>query len=127
MSSWFGFGGNKDDDKGSSSYDQPMGGSSGFADSGTDFGPSLGSSAPSMGGSTAIAGLDIRSQLMAERQKAELQAVIGALAELAFDQCISKPSTSLGSSERSCIESVVGKYLDTNEFVLMRMTRGGKK
>ena len=83
--------------------------------------------APSQLPNGNVAGLDIRSQIMAERQRAELNAVIGALSELAFEECVSRPSSSMSGSEASCVRSVVAKYLDTNEFVMGRMMRKGGK
>lgn len=39
-------------------------------------------------------------QVMAEQQKALVQQVIGRLTEMAFENCIAKPSSSLSSSEQ---------------------------
>ena len=47
--------------------------------------------------------------VMAEQQKALVQSVIARLTEMAFDNCITKPSSSLSSSEQGCIQ--VGRWV----------------
>lgn len=42
--------------------------------------------------------------VMAEQQKALVQSVIARLTELAFDNCVAKPSSSLSGSEQGCIQ-----------------------
>ena len=61
--------------------------------------------------------------LLQEQQKAMVQGVIFKLADMSFESCISKPSSSISSSEKSCIKSVVAKFIDTSEFVVLRMSR----
>lgn len=114
--SWFGFGGSKsndDDNKGSmssSSYDSEQG----FSSSGTNF------AAPSSAamGSTG----NFQQDLAMEQQKAMVQQVMLKLTEAAFDACITKPSSSLSSSETACIGAVVGKYLDASEYMVGKFT-----
>ena len=53
-----------------------------------------------------------------------MQQVIAKLTEVSFDTCLkAKPDAALSSQERACIHTVVGKYLDTSEFVLGRSTK----
>ena len=48
----------------------------------------------------------------------------GLLTEVSFDTCLQKkPDSTLSAGERACIHTVVGKYLDTSEFVLGRSTK----
>ena len=116
--SWFGFGGSDKDNK-------PTGGAMKIDDFDTsnsthfDNTPSF---APSGGGSSS--GGSFEQQMMMEQQKAVIQAVMFKLTESAFDSCVTKPTSSLSFSERSCIGSVVGKYLDTSELVVGRMQAG---
>lgn len=65
--------------------------------------------------------------MAAEQQKAAVQAVVSRLTDMAFTKCVQKPSSSLSSSEQTCINSTVLKYFDTSEFVLGRLmkTQGG--
>ena len=42
--------------------------------------------------------------VMAEQQKALVQTVVARLTEMAFDNCISKPSSALSSGEQGCIQ-----------------------
>ena len=43
------------------------------------------------------------------------------LTAMAFDSCVNKPSSSLSSSEQSCIAAVTGKYMDTTELIVAKM------
>lgn len=60
---------------------------------------------------------------MMEQQKALVQAIMFKLTETAFESCVTKPSSSLSSSEQSCITAVVTKYLDASEFVVRKMSQ----
>ena len=62
-----------------------------------------------------------------EQQKAMIQAVVFKLTNLAFDQCVPKPSSSLSSSEQSCISSVVGKYFETSQLVVGRFSAANQE
>ncbi len=116
--SWFGFGGSskKPDENTSSNYssDDTHFGSS----TNSDF---VAASAPSSDFSGAGAGGgSFEQELMMEQQKALIQAVMFKLTDLSFETCVTKPGSSLSSSEQSCITAVVGKYLDTSELVVAR-------
>lgn len=120
--SWF-FGGGNDDKKDSSSS-APVSNIDSYSSS--DFSGSSSSSFDS--GNFAAPGRSSGSfeqELMMEQQKIMIQAVMMKLTETAFDTCITKPSSSLSSSEQSCIASVVGKYLDTSELVVSRFQQSG--
>lgn len=56
------------------------------------------------GGGGLGGGSQLEELVMAEQQKALVQSVIARLAELAFDNCVAKPSSSLSGSEQSCIQ-----------------------
>ena len=77
----------------------------------------------------AYAASSFEQELVQEQQKALVQAAVFKLSDMAFDQCISKPSTSLSYSEQSCINSVVGKYLETSQLVVGKLSgaMGGKQ
>ena len=116
--SWFGLGGgggNKDEDK-SSSY------SPSSYETETNYGaaPDFAAQQRSAGGG---AGGSLEQELMLEQQKMLVQAVMFKLTEAAFQKCVEKPSSSLSSSETSCIKAVTGKYLDTSEVILSRMSK----
>ena len=61
------------------------------------------------------------------QQSEMVRSIVMSLSNMAFENCVSKPSTSLSSSEANCIKSTVYKYLDTNEFVAGRFMRSAKK
>ena len=117
--SWFGFGGSgKKDDSSSSSSDYSYdNNSSSFQE--TDSSSFAAPSAPmsSLGGSGSF-----EQEIAMEQQKALIQAVVMKITDMAFDQCVTKPSGSLSSSEQSCIAATVGKYLDTTELIVGRFT-----
>jgi len=114
--SWFGFGGSKDGGEKSSGFDDAA-----FSDDHTQFAQPSGSFSPQMGSSSAGS---LESELMMEQQKALVQAIMFKLTETSFAQCVTKPSSSLSSSEQNCITAVVTKYLDASEFVVKRMSKG---
>ena len=127
---WFGLGGGGEEDKSSSTSSAFDPGSS-FDNSGSIDMSGSASSAP-MGGDRAAMGAargggGFEQDLMMEQQKAMVQAVMARLTEMSFDQCVSKPSSSLSSSEKSCIQAVTNKYLDASEFTVARFSQGQQR
>jgi import inner membrane translocase subunit TIM13 len=126
--SWFFGGGNKDnnDKKGdpapiTDTFDH---GSSSFGGS-SSYGSDLSSgSGLGLGSSSSVGGGNFEQELMAEQQKAMIQAVMFKLTDTAFENCVTKPSSSLSSSEQSCIHATVGKYLEATELIVGRMQGG---
>ena len=65
---------------------------------------------------------------MALQQQLLVNQAISLLTDKSFEKCIvGKPSDSLSSREVDCIGSVVGKWLDTNEFMQGRLARKMEK
>jgi len=121
MSWLFGGGGDKNDSnkKSSSNYDTTSFDSSSFdTSSSSSMGGSSNSSLGSSGGSS---GVDLQQELVQLQQSAMVQAVMFKLTEMSFENCVTKPGPSLTSSEQSCINAVVKKYLDTSEFTTGRL------
>ena len=57
------------------------------------------------GGGAGAGGMSQLEELvLAEQQKALVQSVIARLTEMAFDNCIAKPTSSLSSTEQGCIQ-----------------------
>lgn len=114
--SWFGFGGSKDEPP----APQPMKiddfSSGSHFDNSADFAAPRAASSGSIGG-----GSSFEHEIQMEQQKALVQAILIKLTDAAFDSCITKPSSSMSSSENSCVQSVVGKYLATTELIVQRM------
>mmetsp|Transcript_10489 Transcript_10489/g.14702 ORF Transcript_10489/g.14702 Transcript_10489/m.14702 type:complete len:126 (-) Transcript_10489:364-741(-) len=111
------WGGSKDD----SSSDA---GTSDFS-SNTDFtsdddaGFAAASNASAMSG-----GGDIQQFSMALQQQMLVQQVITKLTDVAFERCITgKPGDSLSGSQAECIQASVGKWMDTNEFMMGRLAK----
>jgi len=63
-------------------------------------------------------GSNFENELRLEQQKIMIQQVMFKLTELSFEKCVTKPSSSLSSSEKACIEAVANKYIDASEFVV---------
>ena len=83
-------------------------------------GPRGGGAAPGQAATQA----ELQRAGVAEQQRALVQQVIAKLTEVSFDTCLkAKPDSALSATERACIHTVVGKYLDTSEFVLGRSTK----
>lgn len=117
--SWF-FGGNSSkDEKEDSSYDSPSPYQEHAYDNHSEFIPQQ-----SIGGGSggSAGGGSLQEQLMAEQQKLMVQQVMFKLTEQAFDSCVQKPSTSLSSSEQSCIAAVASKYLEAGEFMIRKIS-----
>lgn len=93
--------------------------------------PSFGGAAPSefrgpassVGGSSAPSQEALQMAVLQEQQKALVQQVISKLTEISFEQCVDRPEASLSARQRNCVHNVVGKYLDTSEFVIGRTTK----
>ena len=69
-------------------------------------------------------------QIQQQMQMEALQMTVQLkLAEIAFDKCLGakKPSSSLSGSDQSCISTVVGKYLDTANFVAGRSAKQAQR
>jgi len=104
---WFGSSDDDDQKPSTSSYtDQGFGGQ-------TEYAPA--SSMSSSGGGS------FEQEVAMEQQQAIVKAAMFKLTELAFSKCVHKPSSSLSSSEQSCISAVVSKYLDVSEMVTSGM------
>lgn len=91
------------------------------------------SSSPSMSGATnyapstsggAGAGAELKQFAVALQQQVVIQEVMNKLTAQAFERCISgKPGESLRGSEVTCIHASVGKWLDTNDFMVGRLAK----
>eukprot|EP00603_Paraphysomonas_imperforata_P016102 CAMPEP_0114466724 /NCGR_PEP_ID=MMETSP0104-20121206/9230_1 /TAXON_ID=37642 ORGANISM="Paraphysomonas imperforata, Strain PA2" /NCGR_SAMPLE_ID=MMETSP0104 /ASSEMBLY_ACC=CAM_ASM_000202 /LENGTH=132 /DNA_ID=CAMNT_0001640119 /DNA_START=53 /DNA_END=451 /DNA_ORIENTATION=+ len=127
--SWFGLGGGGSDDKSSSSYESTSSypessfdnsASQSFDNSASQSFPQQQQSyAPSVGGGAG----DIQQELMMAQQQAMVKQVMFKLTDTSFNKCVSKPSSSLSSSESSCIKATVNKYLEASEYLVGKMSQ----
>ena len=60
-------------------------------------------------------------------QNAVIRQAINRLSEQCFDMCVSKPGSSLSSSEASCLSQCAARYLDTSQFLVNRMQQKAKQ
>lgn len=82
---------------------------------------SLGASAGGAGGGASAA--EMQQFVAAVQQQVIIQETINALSDEAFKKCITKPSESLSGREAACIQAVSLKWLDTNQFMAVRMQK----
>mmetsp|Transcript_1823 Transcript_1823/g.1731 ORF Transcript_1823/g.1731 Transcript_1823/m.1731 type:complete len:133 (-) Transcript_1823:227-625(-) len=94
---------------------------SSFPSGGSNF-----NSMPSSAGGAGGAGAGELEQFsMALRQQIMVQQVISNLTDVSFEKCVTgKPnSDALSGKDVSCIHSSVNKWLDSNEFLNMRLAK----
>lgn len=118
--SWFGLGGGKKEEEpkvNSMNIDD-------FHSSENSFGSAQEYAAPRSMGGGGGGGSSFEQEVMAEQQKAMIQAVMLKLTDAAFESCITKPGSSMSSSEQSCITSVVGKYMEASQLIVGKMHGG---
>lgn len=112
--SWFGLGGGEK--KQESKYQESQ-----FPESNFDNTQQFSAPSNSVSSNPGQSGLE--QQLMMAQQQVMVQQLVFRLTETAFESCVSKPSTSLSSSEQSCMSAVVNKYLDATEFMMAKQSR----
>jgi hypothetical protein len=107
--SWFGGGSKKEEDKPKSMNIDEFHGSSSYN---TDY------AAPR---SAAPSSSNFEEQVQLLQQQAMLQTLMVKLSDTAFEACVTKPSSSLSSSETSCITSVVSKYFEASQLIVGKL------
>ena len=116
MSSWFG-------GSGSSDRNTKDTGPKDFSSSEEQSYPTASNMMNPMGGGGGALQELQQFQIMIQ-QSLLVQEVIGELTELSFEKCITgKPNDQLTGKEVACTHSVVGKWLDTNEFMNGRLAK----
>jgi Tim10/DDP family zinc finger len=115
MSSWFGGSSNKES---SGPKDFTSNDESSFSSS-----PNMmNSGSSSSGGGGALA--DLQQFQMMIQQSLLVQEIIGDLTAMSFEKCITgKPNDHLSGKEVACTHAVVGKWLDTNEYMNGRLAK----
>mmetsp|Transcript_18199 Transcript_18199/g.25890 ORF Transcript_18199/g.25890 Transcript_18199/m.25890 type:complete len:119 (+) Transcript_18199:133-489(+) len=109
---WFGGGSSSNNTASSSSADFTSEDTSSFG--GTNFA----ASAPSSGTS------ELEEFSVALQQQVLVQTVVTSMSDSAFTRCLQgKPGDNLNGREVACIHATVGKWLDTNEFMMGRMAK----
>ena len=95
-----------------------------FSSSGTNFSTSSSPSMPAAAGAMGGGG-ELQQFSMALRQQIIVQQVISNLTDVSFEKCITgKPnSDALSGKEVSCIHASVNKWLDSNEFLSVRLSK----
>jgi|LauGreSuBDMM15SN_2_FD.fasta_scaffold763781_1 hypothetical protein len=69
----------------------------------------------------------IEQQVQLLQQQQMVQMLIGKLTDLSFQQCVTRPSSNLSSSEEACIKFVTKKYIHTTEMVVSKFMKGGRE
>lgn len=92
------------------------GDSSDFTDDG--FSANAGS-----GDSAEVAMARIQQQLQSEM----LEGLVQSMVDKGFEQCVKKPSTSLSSSERTCLARCQDRYMECMALVFKSLERQAQK
>jgi import inner membrane translocase subunit TIM13 len=116
---WFGSSSDEDKSSSSSSSSSNFDDHSRFGSVGSDY------VAPAPG-SIGAGAASFEQEVMMEQQQAIVKAAMLRLTKLSFDKCVTKPSSSLSSSEQSCISAVVTKYLELSQLVTNGMGGQGQ-
>ena len=84
---------------------------------------SSGYNSAASGSGASAAGVDalLQHEMMQLNQSMAIQQVLRDLASLCWDKCEVKSESALRSSDRDCIEKCTGRFLDTQQFVAMRL------
>ena len=117
MSSWFGGGGSSDRNTNDA-------GPKDFSSSEEQSYPTASNMMSSSAGGGGGALQELQQFQVMIQQSLMVQEVIGELTEMSFEKCITgKPNDHLTGKEVACTHSVVGKWLDTNEFMNGRLAK----
>lgn len=106
--SWFG-GGKSNSSESKSTYQEPV----------SDFSAS---SMPSSSTDYSSSGFDAQSSANALQEKMLAQQLILKLTNIAFEQCVTKPSNRLSSSEEACASAVAVKYVESVQQIMMKFS-----
>lgn len=83
------------------------------------------SSLTAIGGSFGVGG-DFQDQIVQLSQQAMVQALMFKLTERGFEHCVVKPTSSLSSSEQSCMKALTSKYMESSAYIMQRIQRQQK-
>lgn len=118
--SWFGSSGSSKSSSGSS-YDSSS--YSNQADHSSDYSASSSYSAPSASSyASSSSGQNLQSELVKMQEQVVVQQFVSKLANIAFENCVTKPSSSLSSSEQACVRSFARKYVEATQFMQTTMS-----
>lgn len=79
---------------------------------------------PSSSSSSSSNTAELEQFSVALQHQMLVQAVITSMSDTAFNRCVQgKPGDSLSGRDVACIHATVGKWLDTNEFMMGRMAK----
>mmetsp|Transcript_21884 Transcript_21884/g.19921 ORF Transcript_21884/g.19921 Transcript_21884/m.19921 type:complete len:121 (+) Transcript_21884:109-471(+) len=119
--SWFGLGGNNN--KNTTESKTLTNDKIDYTNSSSDIEFSQPSSLSQNDNLPSLSTKNLEKEYAKEQEKLMVQVLMLKLADVSFDRCISNPSTSLSSTEKSCVNSIVNKYFESTEFVVGKLTR----
>ncbi|XP_068212251.1 mitochondrial import inner membrane translocase subunit Tim8 [Palaemon carinicauda] len=133
------FGDSSDDTQqpGSSSSSYSSGFSSGSDYSSSSFDTGSSSYSDSFGSSSLSGGLDsssdlggagtgdseLKSFLMLEQQKAQMQTMIHKMNDICWETCMGNPGSKLDSRTETCISNCVDRFIDSTLFITNRFAQ----
>jgi len=94
-----------------------------FSNSMSSPGGSYSTSASVGGGGGGSAVEELQAFSMQLQEQLLVQQAIQQMTSMGFDKCIDKPGEALSGREVACIHATVGKWLDSNEFLMGRLQK----
>ncbi|XP_055304535.1 mitochondrial import inner membrane translocase subunit Tim8 [Sitodiplosis mosellana] len=76
------------------------------------------SSTPTSGGDS-----ELQDFLMAEKQKAQVNAQIHEFTEICWERCVDTPESKLSSKAETCLSNCVDRFIDTSLLVTNRFAQ----
>ena len=61
------------------------------------------------------------------QQQSMASAMIQALASQCWDKCITRADYTISSRETDCVSNCAGRFIDTQKFVIGRLSKQGQK
>lgn len=120
---WFGSsGGNTDSTPAAAARDFTSSDEAGFTSGSAEpMNMSSLASSSGVGGSTAA---ELQAFSMQLQEQLLVQQAISKMTQMGFEKCLEgKPGEQLSGREVSCIHATVGKWLDSNEFLMTRLAK----
>ena len=59
--------------------------------------------------------------------RADINRALQALASNCWDKCIKRPDSTMSSSEADCVANCAGRYIDTQKFIVKRLSKQGQQ
>ena len=69
----------------------------------------------------------LQQEVAQMQQQAAAAGMIQALASNCWDKCIKRADSTMSSSEADCVANCAGRYIDTQKFIVKRLSKQGQQ